>query len=95
VRTGFGANDLSPITMGAALHFGRWVPNFGIQEYAAPPAATSSVFDWDRKVRDGYLLSGERSGHGVEFSEDEAAKHPYKRRYPDVNRLTDGTLWSW
>jgi mannonate dehydratase len=86
VRTGFhGANDLSPITMGAALHFGRWVPNFGAH----------AVFDWDWQVRDGYLLSGEKPGHGVEFDEDEAARHPYKRRYLDVNRLTDGTLWSW
>ncbi len=96
VRTGFhGANDLSPITMGAALHFGRWVPNFGIQEYAAPPALASSVFKWDWQVHDGYMLSGEKPGHGVEFDEVEAAKYPYRRRYLDVNRLTDGTLWSW
>ena len=34
VRTGFhGATDLSPVCMGAALHFNTWVPNFGIQEY--------------------------------------------------------------
>ena len=34
VRTGcHGATDLSPVCMGAALHFDLWVPNFGIQEY--------------------------------------------------------------
>ncbi|MEE9250719.1 MAG: D-mannonate dehydratase ManD, partial [Alphaproteobacteria bacterium] len=34
VRTGsHGATDLSPVSMGAALHFDIWVPNFGIQEY--------------------------------------------------------------
>ena len=34
VRTGcHGATDLSPVCMGAALHFDIWVPNFGIQEY--------------------------------------------------------------
>ena len=34
VKTGsHGATDLSPVTMGAALHFDCWVPNFGIQEY--------------------------------------------------------------
>jgi mannonate dehydratase len=39
VRTGFhGAQDNSPVTMGAAFHFGRWVPNFGIQEYQQHPA---------------------------------------------------------
>ena len=31
VRTGcHGATDLSPVCMGAALHFDLWVPNFGI-----------------------------------------------------------------
>ncbi len=34
VRTGcHGATDLSPVCMGAALHFDTWVPNFGVQEY--------------------------------------------------------------
>ena len=37
VRTGcHGATDLSPVCLGAALHFDLWVPNFGIQEYMAP-----------------------------------------------------------
>lgn len=31
VRTGsHGATDLSPVCLGAALHFDTWVPNFGI-----------------------------------------------------------------
>ena len=96
VRTGFhGANDLSPITMGTALHFGRWVPNFGIQEYASHPAAASEVFKWDWSYRDGHLHSGEAPGHGVTFDEAAAAKFPYQRRYLDVNRLKDGTMWDW
>ena len=96
VRTGFhGANDLSPITMGAALHFGRWVPNFGIQEYASHPAAASDVFHWDWTYRDGHLHSGETPGHGVTIDETAAAKFPYERRYLDVNRLQDGTMWDW
>jgi mannonate dehydratase len=41
VRTGFhGATDLSPVCMGAALHFDLWVPNFGIQEYMRHTADT-------------------------------------------------------
>ncbi len=96
VRTGFhGANDLSPITMGAALQFGRWVPNFGIQEYAAHPPEAASVFNWDWSFRDGYLSSGEAPGHGVSFNEGEAHRFPYQRRYLDVNRLKDGTMWDW
>ena len=96
VRTGFhGAVDLSPVTMGAALHFGRWVPNFGIQEYAAHPAEASEVFRWEWRYEDGHLLSGEAPGHGVSLDEAAAARFPYKRRYLDVNRLKDGTLWDW
>ena len=45
VRTGcHGATDLSPVTMGAALHFDTWVPNFGIQEYMRHTAETDAVF---------------------------------------------------
>ena len=96
VRTGFhGASDLSPVTMGAALHFGRWVPNFGIQEYASHPAAASDVFHWDWTYRDGHLLSGEAPGHGVTIDETAAIRFPYERRYLDVNRLKDGTMWDW
>jgi mannonate dehydratase len=96
VRTGFhGAQDNSPITMGAALHFGRWVPNFGIQEYQKHPASAGEVFAWDWSIEDGYLHSGERPGHGVEIDEAAAARYPYVRHYLDVNRLQDGTLWHW
>jgi mannonate dehydratase len=96
VRTGFhGANDLSPITMGAALHFGRWVPNFGIQEYTSHPAEADDVFKWDWSYSDGYLHSGEMRGHGVSFDEKAAARYPYRRQYLDVNRLKDGTMWDW
>jgi mannonate dehydratase len=96
VRTGFhGANDLSPITMGAALHFDRWVPNFGIQEYASHPAEASDVFHWDWHYEGGDLRSGESSGHGVTLDEQAAARFPYERRYLDVNRLRDGTMWDW
>jgi mannonate dehydratase len=96
VRTGFhGAADLSPITMGTALHFGRWAPNFGIQEYAVHPREVEEVFHWDWSYRDGDLCSGEAPGHGVTFDEKAAAKFPYERRYLDVNRLKDGTMWDW
>ena len=96
VRTGFhGAQDISPVTMGAALHFGRWVPNFGIQEYQQHPAAASEVFTWDWRFEDGYLKSGERPGHGVDIDEAAATQFPYVHHYLDVNRLVDGTLWHW
>ncbi len=96
VRTGcHGAADLSPITMAAALHFGRAIPNFGIQEYSIHPPESHDVFQWDWHFADGYLHSGETPGIGVTFDEAAAARYPYARAYLDVNRLTDGTLWNW
>ncbi|HEY7884807.1 MAG TPA: D-mannonate dehydratase ManD [Cellvibrionaceae bacterium] len=96
VRTGFhGATDLSPVTMGAALHFDYWVPNFGIQEHMAHSQLMESVFTRHYRFDDGYFTPGEAPGHGVDIDEKEAAKHPYKRASLPVNRLEDGTLWHW
>ncbi|MBO9581878.1 MAG: D-galactonate dehydratase family protein [Sphingobium sp.] len=96
VRTGsHGATDLSPVTMGAALHFDTWVPNFGIQEYMRHTEETDAVFPHDYRFEDGHLICGEAPGHGVDIDEALAAKHPYKRAYLPVARLEDGTMWNW
>ena len=96
VRTGcHGATDLSPVTMGAALHFDSWVPNFGIQEYMRHTAETDAVFAHDYRFADGYLHVGDTPGHGVDIDEDEAAKYPYKPASLPVARLEDGTMWNW
>ena len=96
VQTGcHGATDLSPVCMGAALHFDTWVPNFGIQEYMLHTDLTDEVFPHDYRFSDGCLLAGETPGHGVDIDENLAAKYPYQRAYLPVNRLQDGTLWHW
>jgi len=96
VRTGsHGATDLSPVCMGAALHFDIWVPNFGIQEYMRHTAETDEVFPHDYTYKDGQLFPGETPGHGVDIDEKLAAKFPYNRAYLPVNRLQDGTIWHW
>lgn len=96
VRTGFhGATDLSPICMGAALHFDYWVPNFGIQEHMAHSEQMNEVFPQAYTYQDGYFTPGEAVGHGVDIDEKLAAKYPYKRACLPVNRLEDGTLWHW
>lgn len=97
VRTGsHGATDLSPVCMGAALHFDLWVPNFGIQEYMRHTDETDAVFPHAYVFKDGYMHPGETPGHGVEIDEALAAKFPYQRAYLPVNRLQhDGTLWHW
>lgn len=96
VRTGFhGATDLSPVCMGAALHFDYWVPNFGIQEHMAHNEITEQVFSHAYQFNDGYFTPGEAPGHGVDIDEKLAAKYPYQRAALPVNRLEDGTLWHW
>lgn len=96
VRTGFhGATDLSPVTMGAALHFDTWVPNFGIQEYMFHADETDAVFPHDYALRDGRLHVGDTPGHGVDIDEALAAKFPYAPKQLPVARLEDGTMWDW
>jgi mannonate dehydratase len=96
VRTGcHGATDLSPVCMGAALHFDLSIPNFGIQEYMRHTEETDAVFPHDYRFADGYLYPGETPGHGVDIDERLAAEYPYRRAYLPVNRLQDGTMYNW
>ncbi len=96
VRTGFhGATDLSPVCMGAALHFDTWVPNFGIQEYMHHSQQTSEVFPSDYSYRDGRLHCGETPGHGVTLNEALATRFPYSPKQLPIARLTDGSMWDW
>jgi len=96
VRTGsHGATDLSPVCMGAALHFDLWVPNFGIQEYMRHTAETDAVFPHAYSFADGELHPGEAPGHGVEIDEALAAEYPYRPASLPINRLEDGTMYNW
>lgn len=97
VRTGsHGATDLSPVCMGAALHFDISIPNFGIQEYMRHTEETDAVFPHSYTFDKGYMHPGEAIGHGVDIDETLAAKYPYQRAYLPVNRLAhDGTLCNW
>lgn len=96
VKTGFhGATDLSPVCMGAALHFDYWVPNYGIQEHMPHSEQMLEVFPHHYQFDKGFFTPGEAPGHGVDIDETLAAKYPYKRACLPVNRLEDGTLWHW
>jgi mannonate dehydratase len=96
VRTGsHGATDLSPVTLGAAVHFDLWVPNFGIQEYMRHAPETDEVFPHDYRFENGMLLSGDKPGHGVDIDEKRAARYPYQPKQLPIARLEDGTMWNW
>jgi mannonate dehydratase len=96
VRTGsHGATDLSPVCMGAALHFDLSVHNFGIQEYMPHTPETDRVFPHAYSFKDGLMHPGEAPGIGVDIDEKLAAQYPYQRAYLPVNRKLDGTMHSW
>jgi len=96
IRTGcHGATDLSPVTMAAALHLGLAIPNFGIQEYMRHSSETDAVFPHAYRFADGMLHPGDAPGLGVDIDEALAESFPYARAYLPVNRLEDGTMWSW
>src|SRR5690242_18217422 len=96
VRTGsHGATDLSPVCMGAALHFDLSVHNFGIQEYMKHAEETDAVFPHAYKFESGFMHPGEAPGIGVDIDEKLAAQYPYQRAYLPVNRKLDGTMHSW
>lgn len=96
VRTGsHGATDLSPVCMGAALHFDLSVPNFGIQEYMRHTPETDAVFPHAYSFSDGYLYPGDVPGHGVDIDETLAASYPYDPAQLPIARLEDGTMWNW
>lgn len=96
IRSGcHGATDLSPICMGASLHLGTAIPNFGVQEYMRHTPETDEVFPHAYSFKSGYLHPGEAPGHGVDIDEKLAAKYPYSRAYLPVNRLEDGSMWNW
>lgn len=96
VRTGsHGATDLSPVCMGAALHFDLSAHNFGIQEYMPHTPETDRVFPHSYSFHDGMMHPGETPGIGVEIDEELAAQYPYQRAYLPVNRKLDGTMHSW
>ena len=97
VRTGLPRRepDLSPVTMGAALHFDTWVPNFGIQEYMRHTPETDEVFPHAYRFEAGLLFPGDAPGHGVDIDEGQAAKYPYDPKQLPIARLEDGTMWNW
>jgi mannonate dehydratase len=96
VRTGFhGATDLSPVCMGAALHFDTWVPNFGIQEYMFHSEQTDEVFPHDYRFAGGRLFCGEQPGHGADIDEQLASRFPYAPKQLPIARLEDGSMWDW
>ena len=91
IRTGcHGATDLSPVCMGAALHFDTWVPNFGIQEYMRHSELTDEVFPRDYRFRAGELIAGgiprARRGHRREACREISVRESLPAHQPASGR---------
>ncbi|QBI19467.1 D-galactonate dehydratase family protein [Egibacter rhizosphaerae] len=96
VRTAcHGPTDLSPVNLGAALHFQTAVHNFGLQEYMRHPEEAHEVFRVGYWLEEGMLHVSDSPGLGVEVDEERAADFPYQRAYLPVARRWDGTVHSW
>lgn len=81
--------------MAACLHFDLAVPNFGIQEFMLHTEKINDVFPNQYQLNNGYASLNDVPGHGADIDEKQAAKYPYQRKFLPVNRLEDGTMWSW
>ncbi len=92
-----GATDLSPVCMGAALHFDIAIPNFGVQEYMRHTEETDAVFPHAYRFEDGMMVPGDVPGHGVEIDETlaEQVSLPACLSAGEPARSCSGTLWNW
>jgi mannonate dehydratase len=96
IRTGFhGATDLSPVTMAAALHVNTAINNFGIQEHMPHDPLVDEVFPHGYSFKTGDMHVGDGPGLGVDYNEELASRHPYRRAYLPVARKADGTMFNW
>jgi galactonate dehydratase len=73
-------NPLGPIANCVALHFALATPNFLIQE----DMLADVPWRWDvvqtvLKTENGFWLTPDAPGLGIEVNEEEAAKHPFKQ----------------
>jgi len=91
-------NPLGPVANAAALHFALSTPNFLIQE----DMLTDVPWRWEvvrhsLQTREGYWLTTQEPGLGVEVNEEEAAKHPFQQEVmpSDPIRAGDGAILDW
>ncbi len=56
---------------------------------------TDAVFPHDYRFEDGFPISGDSPGHGVDIDEALAARYLYEPRQLPIARLTDGGMWNW
>jgi len=58
-------------------------------------AECDALFPSDHYLKDGMFYVSDAPGLGVDFSEREAKKYSFDRRYHPIVRLEDGTMWNY
>jgi mannonate dehydratase len=71
-----GPADVSPVAQAATLALDVSSHAFGVQEAATFGPAVAEVFPGTVVARDGFLVPPEVPGHGVDFDEVAARRHP-------------------
>ncbi len=96
VRTGsHGATDLSPVCMGAALHFDTWVHNFGVQEIHAPHTRDRRGVSARLPIRERVPPRRHRAGTRRRHRRKARGQVSLPSAALPVNRLEDGSMWNW
>jgi galactonate dehydratase len=91
-------NPLGPVANAAALHFALSTPNFLIQEdMLADVPWRWEVVRHSLQTKDGYWLSSDAPGLGVEVDEQAAAKHPFQQEvmHSTTVRAHDNAILDW
>ncbi len=98
VRTAWhGPGDVSPVGHAANVHLDLATPNFGIQEGREFTQNEKDVFPGCPELKNGYFLSNDKPGLGIDLDEKLAAKFPinddppFDMRWGNLRRR-DGTI---
>lgn len=89
-------NPNSPVSTAACIQFAMCTHNFDMLEYLVEDVSwREELFPGAFQIEEGYLIPSNKPGLGIEFNEEEAARHPYKAIDLPVCRLPDGTPVEW
>ena len=85
----------SPVSTAAMLHLNMSIPNCAVQEYAPATGWMNDVIQHNLQTEDGYLLSVDTPGLGIDLNEEAALAHPHTPGVPPHLRREDGSVQDW
>ena len=85
-------NPQSWVSTFASLHVDACTPNCVIQEWVQGPSWQPDLFRTEFEIKDGYAALPDQPGLGLDFDEEEAARHPYVPDFRAELRFEDGSV---